>query len=97
MRELMKRMEEAKGKDPFAEIAKMVDRNDQGGAMLEGAKYLGFKKLADRVKLVMKLHSVEGHMPMSLVRYRGELFSEMMEAAKKKLSKDDYDAFVDAF
>jgi len=97
MRELLKRIEEAKSKDPYAAIAKMTDYNDHGGAIFAGANLIGAKSIAKRVELVMKIHEIEGGMPYDLMKYRTSLYKELMGLAKKKLSKDDFEKFHGAF
>ena len=100
MKKLIQKLEESRSRvpnDKIAKINKMTELNDNGGAILEGAKMLGNKSIADRVKLVMKLHILEGGMPNDLMNYRHGLYKELMYLAKKKLSKDNYEKFHGAF
>ena len=78
-------------------IAKQTDWNDHGGAILTAAVLLKEKKLADRVRLVMKIHEIEGHMPFPLIQYRDGLYKEMVAVAKQKLSPDEYDRLLSSF
>ena len=84
-------------KDPFAAIWKMSRRNNNAGAILAGAKMIGADKIINCIELVMKIRSAEGGMPTDLVKYRDKLKRELMGLAKKKLLKDSYSDFVDAF
>jgi len=100
MDRVFRELTEGKIKDfdaKVAKIAEMTDENDHGGSILAAAKLVGDKKVADRVKLVMKLHMLEGHMPMELLNYRRGLYKEMLATAKKKLSKDDLETLHGAF
>lgn len=90
-------LSEANAKNPYAKIAKMTDYNDHAGAILAGAELLGSKDIAARIKLVSKLHDLEGSIPSSLIDYRYSLHKELKALAKKKLSSDDYDQFCGAF
>lgn len=98
--EKLENMDEAAA-SPFdkavKKIAKQTDWNDHGGAILTAATLLKEKKIADRVKLVMKIHEIEGHMPFPLIQYRDSLYKEMAAEAKKKLSSDEYDRLMSGF
>jgi len=78
-------------------IAKQTDENDHGGAILTAAKLLKNKSIADRVTLVMKLHRIEGHMPMELMQYRRGLYDELMRDAKSSMSTEKFDELHGAF
>jgi hypothetical protein len=78
-------------KDPIARIAAMTDSNDHGGALLAAAEYVGAKRLAEKVKLVNKLHDLEGHLPDGLDKYRYVLHKELKDFAEKKLEKAEFE------
>lgn len=84
-------------RNPYAKIANMTHENDHNGAILEGAKLLGLKHLEDRIKLVVQLHKLEGHMPSGLAEYQYQLNKELMNAAKQKLSAGAYEQFSKAY
>ena len=99
MRKLIENLEEAKGDiDALVKkIARLVNRNDHAEAIIVAAKYLGAKSIVDRVKLVDKLHDLEGGMPYELITYRNSLQKAVKDEAKKKLSPEDWDKFEAAF
>jgi NAD-dependent SIR2 family protein deacetylase len=75
-------------------IAKQTDYNDHGGAILTAANLIGAKSIVERIKLVIKLHDIEGSMPKSLSDYRYELQKELKTAAEKKLPPEQLDKLL---
>ena len=75
------------------EIAELTDINNHTEASLLGAKALKATKLVKKLELVLKLQDLEGHLPMGLSEYRTRLNKELMEAAKRALSPEDYERF----
>lgn len=80
-----------------ARIANMSSQNAHVEALSAGAKLVGLTKVGKIVGYLGKIRDLEGYMPFELMKYRSELFSLVMKKAKSKLSKDDYDRFVDAY
>ena len=81
----------------IAKIAKMTDRNDHVGALIEGAKFLKHKKLVKFFEGCQAIQDAMGHQPTELrdLRYQG--YEELMKYAKSKLSAEEYKAFHGAF
>lgn len=78
-------------------IARQTDINDHGGAILTGAELIGAKTIAERIKLVMKLHDIEGGLPKELSDYRYSLLKELRAEAAKKLDAVQLGHFESAF
>ncbi len=88
----------AKGIDAVvAKLEKLTDHNDHNGSVIEGAKFLKHKKIENCMKLVAKIHEMEGHMPDGLYQYRRDILKELLAYAKRELSKEDYEKFHGAF
>ena len=81
----------------YNKLAKLTDRNDHNGALLEGAKIIKAKRLANIMKSIIAIHKEEGSMPVELMRYRDSISRRLMHLAKKKLSPEDYTQFHGAF
>jgi hypothetical protein len=75
------------------EIAELTDINNHTEALVFGAKAIKATKLVKRLELLLKLQDLEGHLPMALSQYRNGLADELMEAAKRALSPEDYEKF----
>jgi len=78
-------------------ITKMTDRNMHPEALILGATMLGQKDLVKKLKLVLELHHLEGHMPRPLMDYRHILYGQVMEAAKLLLEPDQFETFRSAY
>lgn len=78
-------------------IAEMTDRNDHTEALIAGARMLGYKHIVDKLEMVKKLQSLEGHLPHPLSTYRYDLYKQLMERAKKDLTPDQYKRFYGAY
>ena len=81
----------------FKKLAKMTDRNDHSGALLEAAKMLKAKRLVEVMKGIVAIHKAEGSMPVELMRYRDSIMRRLMKLAKSKLSPEDFTQFHGAF
>jgi hypothetical protein len=79
-------------KHTVSQIAKMTDRNDHQGALLEVAKLTKDKKLQSAVQAVQALHHYYGHMPAHLKSIKNELYDRVMAVAKSKMDEESFKA-----
>ena len=78
-------------------ISDYTDRNHHDQAYLEGARYLGLRKLAQKFELIAELVEIEGHIPRDLSSYRYQLLQDLLDAAKKILPLPLYKRFHSSF
>jgi len=78
-------------------IRKMTKRNDHNNAYIEGCKMIGARQLGKKFELVEGLNRLEGHLPHQLSEYRYSLYQDMMKAAERSLSPDEYKEFYRSF
>jgi len=78
-------------------VVSLTGRNDHNGAILEIAKMIGAKKIEKIIEYLQGIQKILGYMPFDLVKYRGDLSSELEKLAKKKLSKEEYKELYSAF
>lgn len=79
------------------EISRLTEGNHHGEALLLGAAMLSQSNIITKLKLVMKLHKLEGHMPKPLMDYRHMLYDEVMKAAKSLLDPEQFEKFHSAY
>lgn len=65
-------------------IAKLTDRNDHTGSVLELAKFLNDKKAIKVLQAVQQIHDAEGSMPSEISKYRSNILNDLMSKLKSK-------------
>ena len=71
-----------------AKIAKLTDRNDHTGSVLELAKFLNDKKAVKALQAVQQIHDAEGSMPSEIAKYRSNVLNDLMNKIKSKHGAD---------
>lgn len=79
------------------EIARLTDENQHIEALILGAHMLGEKVLQKKFQLVGALCRMEGQVPAGLRKYRDNLYDQLMERAKSRLSNIEFDHFRAAY
>lgn len=95
--EFLAEVASSKNAKKIDQIAQMTDYNNHNGAMIEGAKLLGAKKLQKIFESIAAIQDAEGSMPPDLMKYRQYKYKEMMKLAKKQMLAGDYSRFHGAF
>ena len=85
------------GNHLLKQIAKLVDNNDHGEAIVVGARALGLTDLAERVERINRQQLRLGHLPPSQYHARQSAYEEMMAFAKKALLPADFKRFYGVF
>ena len=80
-----------------AQISKLTQRNDHGGAILILAKYLKEKKYEKILKAVNDIHEAEGSLPKEISDYRYRISKQLWDLVDKKFWKDDAKKIHGAF
>ena len=78
-------------------ITTLTDRNAHTEALILGAEMLGASGVVKKLKLVLQLHNLEGHLPTPLGEYRRILYEEVMRLAKQSLDREQFQSFYGAF
>lgn len=81
----------------ISKIKRMTDRNHHSEALIEGAKMLGYSHLAKKLELIGELHKLEGHLPRPLGDYQYSLYKDMMKAAERDLTPEEFTVFNGAY
>jgi hypothetical protein len=84
-------------KKSIQNIQKYTNANDHSYAVLELAKLIGNQKYIQIVKHIAEIHSLEGHLPQHLGKYRKEIKDELLDIATKKFDDETYEAIYTAF
>jgi hypothetical protein len=71
-----------------AKIAKLTDRNDHTGSVLELAKFLNDKKAVKVLQAVKQIHDAEGSMPSEVSKYRSSILKDLTDKFKSKYGQD---------
>lgn len=61
------------------DIAKKTDINNHTGAVMVLAQYVGSLKYTRIIKALMQIQDEIGHMPSSLISFRSEVLSELLD------------------
>ncbi|MDD5510968.1 MAG: hypothetical protein PHI12_09160 [Dehalococcoidales bacterium] len=78
-------------------MSDMEDRNDHNGFVIEAAKLVGLKKIAQAMEHVSKIHMLLGGMSVGLIEFRREMSGVIRKEAQNKLSPEEYEAFSNVF
>jgi hypothetical protein len=74
------------------QIGRLTNRNLHTEALILGAKMLGLTELVKKIELLLKLHKLIGYLPRSLSEFQHELYQEFMNAAKRVLTTEEFEA-----
>lgn len=78
-------------------IAKLTDRNDHTGSVMELAKFLKDNKAIKKLEAIQTIHKIEGSMPSEISKYRDNILKGLMDTAGDKYSLFDYTNLKQAF
>jgi hypothetical protein len=71
-----------------AKIAKLTDRNDHTGSVLELATFLNDIKSVKLLQAVEQIHNIEGSIPSEISKYRDSILKDLMSKVKSKYGSD---------
>lgn len=69
-------------------IAKLTDRNDHTGSVLELATFLNDTKSVKLLQAIQTIHTIEGSMPSEISKYRDNILKDLMSKVKSKYGSD---------
>jgi hypothetical protein len=69
-------------------IAKLTDRNDHNGSVLELATFLNDTKTVKLLQAIQTIHTIEGSMPSEISKYRDNILKDLMSKVKSKYGAD---------
>jgi hypothetical protein len=69
-------------------IAKLTDRNDHNGSVLELATFLNDTKTVKLLHAIQTIHTIEGSMPSEISKYRDNILKDLMSKVKSKYGAD---------
>ena len=75
-------------KQIVAKIAKLTDRNDHTGSVLELATFLNDTKTVKLLQAIQTIHTIEGSMPSEISKYRDNILKDLMSKVKSKYGSD---------
>jgi hypothetical protein len=75
-------------KQIVAKIAKLTDRNDHTGSVIELATFLNDTKSVKKLQAVETIHTIEGSMPTEISKYRSSVLQDLMDKFAKKYGSD---------
>jgi len=75
-------------KQIVAKIAKLTDRNDHTGSVIELATFLNDTKSVKKLQAVETIHTIEGSMPTEISKYRSSVLQDLMDIFAKKYGSD---------
>lgn len=75
-------------KQIVAKIAKLTDRNDHTGSVIELATFLNDTKSVKKLQAVETIHTIEGSMPTEISKYRSSVLKDLMDKFKSKYGSD---------
>jgi len=78
-------------------IAKLTDRNDHTGSVLELATFLHDTKAIKLLQAVQQIHNVEGSMPSEISKYRENILKGLMVKVKAKYGPEGAKQIDSAF
>jgi hypothetical protein len=71
-----------------AKIAKLTDRNDHTGSVLELATFLNDTKTVKLLQAIQTIHTIEGSIPNELIKYRSSILKDLVSKVKSKYGSD---------
>ena len=80
-----------------AKIAKLTDRNDHTGSVLELATFLNDTKSVKLLQAIQTIHTIEGSMPSEISKYRDNILKDLMNKFKSKYGQDSFNQLNGAF
>jgi hypothetical protein len=78
-------------------IRKLTSRNNHTEAYLFGAELLKVQKLVRLFETIQTIILIEGYLPPGASDYQYNLYKQLMEYAKRVLTKEQYEQFHSAF
>lgn len=78
-------------------IAKLTDRNDHTGAVIELATFLNNTRAIKLLQAIEMIHKIEGSMPMEISKYRSSILKDLQTNFKSKYGADATDELKGAF
>jgi hypothetical protein len=72
----------------IAKIAKLTDRNDHTGSVIELATFLNDTKSVKKLQAIETIHTIEGSMPTEISKYRSSVLKDLMDKFKSKYGQD---------
>ena len=69
-------------------IAKLTDRNDHTGSVMELATFLNDNKSIKKLQAIETIHTIEGSMPTEISKYRSSVLKDLMDKFKSKYGPD---------
>ena len=75
-------------KQIVAKIAKLTDRNDHTGSVMELATFLNDTKSVKKLQAIETIHTIEGSMPTEISKYRSSILKDLMDKFKSKYGQD---------
>jgi hypothetical protein len=75
-------------KQIVTKIAKLTDRNDHTGSVIELATFLNDTKSVKKLQAVETIHTIEGSMPTEISKYRSSVLQDLMDKFAKKYGSD---------
>lgn len=76
---------------PIADkIAKLTDRNDHTGSVLELATFLHDTQAIKLLQAVQQIHQIEGSMPSEISKYRENILKKLMDKVKSKYGPEGF-------
>ena len=80
-----------------AKIAKLTDRNDHTGSVLELATFLNDTKSVKLLQAIQTIHTIEGSMPSEISKYRENILKKLMDKVKSKYGQDGFKLIDSSF
>ena len=85
------KVNEALDIQPIADkIAKLTDRNDHTGSVLELATFLHDTQAIKLLQAVQQIHQIEGSMPSEISKYRENILKKLMDKVKSKYGPEGF-------
>ena len=78
-------------------IAKLTDRNDHTGSVVELATFLNDTKAIKKLQAIQTIHTIEGSMPSEISKYRDNILKDLMNKFKSKYGQDSFNKLNAAF
>ena len=75
-------------KQIVAKIAKLTDRNDHTGSVMELATFLNDNTSIKKLQAIETIHTIEGSMPTEISKYRSSVLKDLMDKFKSKYGSD---------
>jgi 5,10-methylene-tetrahydrofolate dehydrogenase/methenyl tetrahydrofolate cyclohydrolase len=69
-------------------IAKLTDRNDHTGAVIELATFLNNTRAIKLLQAIESIHKIEGSMPTEISKYRSSISKDLQANFKSKYGAD---------